>query len=305
MEPTRIRFAGYQPPESVHSRAATVFGNTLSAALGEGVQFGFETDITASGSKAADLLVMTEAGDIDLCYFASSYLAGRVPELELLDLPFTIDDREQAYALLDGIFGAHVAARVAATTGYRVLGFWDNGFRHFSNAVRPIRSPADCRGLRIRTLSSELHRQTFAALGFEPVTLDVRELPRAVADGRVDAQENPLTTFHVFKLHEHHRYITLSRHFFGTALLLCNAPAYRRWPADVRAAVERAAADSTIAQRGFAAAEDQRVLSVLTRHGSDVTTLSPSQRRAFAEALAPLIARCKEKHGKTLPASLS
>ena len=248
---------------------------------------------------------MVERGDLEMCYFASSYLSGRVPALELLDLPFTITDRVQAYRLLDGELGALLTAQGAESTGYRLLGFWDNGFRHFSNDTRPIRRPADCKGLRIRTLFSEMHRRCFAMLGFEPVALDVQELRAAVASGRVDAQENPLTTLHVFGLHAHHRYVTLSGHFFGTALLLCNAAAHARWPEVVQAAVRQAAIEATAAQRGFAAAEDETVLAVLRRAGTEVISLTPAEQQDFADAVAPLIAEQREKHGAARLALLS
>src|SRR5262249_46352675 len=153
---------------------------------------------------------------------SSSYLAGRVPSLRLLDLPFLVSDRARAYEALDGPLGDRLAADIAGVTGYRVLGFWDNGFRHFSNRLRPIRHPRACRGLRIRTLDNELHQQVFRQLGFEPVTIDVKDLPAAVASGQIDAQENPLTNTLNFALHRTHRHISLTSHFFGVALLLVN-----------------------------------------------------------------------------------
>ena len=165
-----------------------------------------------------------------MCYFATSYLAHRVPELAVLDLPFLLDHRERAYALLDGALGAHLAERVEAATGYRVLGYWDNGFRHLTNRVRPLRTPADCRGLRTRSMPSELHQAVFAQLGFAPVVLDVKDFLAALRDGTVDAQDNSLTNVSIFEIHRHHRHLTLSGHFYGAAFLLCHAASYHAWP---------------------------------------------------------------------------
>ena len=107
-------------------------------------------------------------------------------------------------------------------TGYRALAFWDNGIRHLSNRARPIRAPADCAGLRLRTQHNAFHQAVFRALGFEPVAIDPSELPAAVAGGHVDAQENPLTNLVNFKIHEHHPHVTLSAHLFGVAPVLVN-----------------------------------------------------------------------------------
>ena len=175
-EPIDIRFGGYQPPTSVHNKAAEVFGKALAARLGDALTFHLEGNIIASGHQAVDLLRLVESGDLTMCYFSASYLAERIPAFALLDLPFTLHDRATAYAVLDGPLGQHLAEQLAAHTGFRLLGWWDNGFRHLSNRVRPIRRPADCQGLRLRTLMSELHQEVFRRLGFEPLALDVKDL---------------------------------------------------------------------------------------------------------------------------------
>ena len=150
-------------------------------------------NVTDNGSPATGLLERVETGVMDVCYFASSYLAGRVPALAAFDLPFPGTDRVAAYRSLDGALGALVAQAVRRDTGYCVLGYWDNGFRHLSNRAHPIMHPRDCRGLTIRTLDNALHHAVFASLGFTPLTVDVRDLREAIQSGRVDAQENPLT----------------------------------------------------------------------------------------------------------------
>ena len=151
-----IKFGGYQPARSVLTRGARRIGEELKRRLGTDVMFELQENVTAAGRKAVDLLTMTESGELDLCYFSSSYLAARVPALTLFDLPFQFEGRAQSYSLIDGEAGARLAENVAAATGYRVLGFWDNGIRHISNARRAIVTPADCRGLTIRTLDNAL-----------------------------------------------------------------------------------------------------------------------------------------------------
>jgi len=213
-------------------------------------------NITATGRRADDLLAMTEADELDICYFSSSYLAARVPALELFDRPFRFADRDAAYAACDGEAGRRMVDDVADATGFRVLGFWDNGFRHISNRCRPIRTPADCKDLRIRTLDNAMHQEFFRRLGFEPVFIDVKDLVKAAADGSIDAQENPLTNIANFELHRYHRFVSLTAHLFGVALLLVNASRHDGWPADLRGAVQAAAGTATMVQRREAALED-------------------------------------------------
>jgi len=292
---TTLRFGGYQSSRSVHTRAARVLGRALERELGERVRFELTANVTDTGRKAADLFDLVEGDALDLCYFSSAWLAGRVPELAAFDLPFEIGDRARAYALQDGALGLRLCEAVAARTGFRLLAFWDNGIRHISNRVRPIRRPEDCRGIRLRTQDNALQQEAFRALGFEPVMVDVRDLPAAVAEGRVDAQENPLTNLVNFGMYEHHPHVTLSAHLFGVALVLANRARHDAWPEPVRAGLAAALAEATAAQRGFAEEDDTVCMARLDEAGNQVVTLSEAEREAFAAKVAPVVDAAKRR----------
>jgi tripartite ATP-independent transporter DctP family solute receptor len=292
-----IRFGGYQGPASVHTRAVHIFGEELNRRLGNNVVFKFQENIIDQGCKAGDLLDMVETGALTMCYFSTSYLAERVPEFALLDLPFTYTDRQATYGVLDGQLGRHLANQLSSSTGYKLLHFWDNGFRHFSNSKQPISSPADCVGITIRTLFSDLHAQVFKALGFVPVALDVKDLLDGMKSQKIIAQENPLTNTYNFEIHKFHRYITLSSHFFGAAGLLCNQSAYRSWDEEMRVQVEQAAAVATAAQRQMAAAEDEKILKKLTDFGVEFLTPDADQFKLFRDAVEPVIQHQKSIFG--------
>lgn len=288
-----LRFGGYQGSASVHSRAGNVFGEKLAEELGDAVRFTFDANIVERGRKAADLLSMVEAGELDGCYFSSSYLAARVPELGIFDQHFVVPDRKAAYAILDGSLGGRLAALVEASTGYCVLDYWDNGFRHISNGRHPILRAQDCKGLKIRTLANENHQRVFRSLGFKPRAIDVRDLPAAVADGTVDAQENPLTNIYNFGIHTTHRYITLTRHLLGVALVLFNKERVGSWPADVRVGVERALRQATASQRRFADEDDRICAEKLIAEGAEIHELDSAQRETFVAATREEVAKTR------------
>jgi len=159
MDQIEMSLGGYQPPTSVHNRAAEILGKELKSRLGDSMVYDMDGNMPESkGVKAIDLLQLVEGGDLTMCYFASSYLADRVPEVGIFDLPFVVESREKAYEALDGALGDLLKKRFLEETGFRVLGFWDNGFRHFSNGVKSIRAPQDCDGLKMRSMNSELHQ---------------------------------------------------------------------------------------------------------------------------------------------------
>ena len=284
MPELRIRLAGYQPARSILTRGLHRVADTLRASLGAAVDITLTDNVTAIGRRADELLTMTEGDELDVCYFSSSYLTARVPSLDLFDRPFRFADRAAAHAFLSGSAAQRIADDVAQATGYRVLGLWDNGIRHISNRRRPIHHPTDCAGLRIRTLDNAGHQAFFRRLGFEPVFLDVRDLPKAVAEGAVDAQENPLTNMVNFELYRHHRFVSLTGHLFGLALFLVNRSRFERWPAEVRTALTAAAEAATPAQWRGAAAEDDLCHRHLLAEGIQVVPASAIDRTAFERA---------------------
>jgi TRAP-type C4-dicarboxylate transport system substrate-binding protein len=285
-----IRVGGYQGEASVHTRALRAFAGQAERELP-----GWRVDVTANvadlGHKAADCLPMVADGRLELCYFNSSYLSEQVPSLALFDIPFVLNARENVYRKLDGALGRTLAAGVAAATPYRLLDFWDNGFRHISNRARPIRTPRDCAGLKLRIVASPLHREVFAALGFKPVVIDVKDLVAAVSRHTVDAQENPLTNLVNFELHHTHRNVSLTSHFFGVALVLANRAWFDSLDARVRAALTATMAQATARQRALAQAEDARCLALLATDGVAVVPAESIDIQAFRAAVSPIVAR--------------
>src|SRR5262249_30510087 len=163
--PIQIRMGGYGPPTTGFSRALKLIGDRLVAAFGNRVSVKYVWNIMDLGYRAEDILWLVEHGLLTLGYQSSSYLTAPVPQLGLVDLPFLFKDTGQARAAMDGELGRMLARKIEERVDYRILGFFENGFRQISNRIRPIRTPADLAGLRIRVLPSEVQARTFALLG--------------------------------------------------------------------------------------------------------------------------------------------
>jgi TRAP-type transport system periplasmic protein len=286
MPATTLRIGGYQGETSILTRAARRLAARLSDAGGAPWQVEVIANVADRGHRAADLLTMVEQGTIEVCYFASSYLAGRVPALGRFDKPFSVVDRASLYAELDGEVGARLAGEMAQSTGYRVLGYWDNGFRHISSRLRPIRTPGDCRAMRIRTLDNAMYQRVLAAVGFTPLVIDVKDLVRAVETYEVDAQENPLTNTVNFGLHRTHKHLSLTSHFHGVALLLANRAWFDGLAPALQSELQAAAADATRAQRQSAIDEDAFCLAQLRRDDVAIVPAEEIDLAAFRAAVA-------------------
>ena len=290
-----LKFGGYQEPASIHNQAAGRFGELLKKKLGDRVSFELIGSVLKIGRGSGDLVPMLESGELTFCYMSTVRFSTAAPELQLLELPFVVKDRATVFKALDGELGESARRKIDSGTKCRLLGYWDNGFRYLSNRVHPIRKPADCRGIRIRTQMSDLHGEVFRALGFEPIKSDIKEFVEQVGGDRFQAQDNPLTNIYNFGVHNHHRYITLSGHFWGASAMVCNVAHYRGWPKDVQAAVDTAARDATAYQRQLAAAEDAEIMAKLDPAQNEVIRLTDAERAAFMKAVEPVLERYRKK----------
>lgn len=291
MEPVVIKFGGYQGPGSINTQGAVRFGEVLRRELGDTVRFELIPDVLALGRNSGDLPDMVEHGELAACYISTVRFANAVPELKVLELPFVVRNRASAVAALNGALGRLFSERMRERTPFRALGFWDNGFRHVTNRVRPIRTPADCKGLRIRTQLSDLIGETMSALGFTPVPYDIKAFLEEIATDRFDGQENPVTNTYNFNVHKHHPYITLTGHIFGASALVCGKAQYAGWPRDVQQAVETAAREATALQHQLAADEDAEILAKFDPKEVDIVRLTPSEHATFVKAVAPVLER--------------
>ena len=304
MSPLVLKFGGYQEPASIHNQAAGRFGELLKKSLGDRIRFELIGSILKIGRGSGELVPMVESGELTFCYMSTVRFSKAAPELQLLELPFVVKDRATVFKALDGELGETARRKIDSGTKCRLLGYWDNGFRYLSNRVHPIRRPEDCRGIRIRTQMSDLHGEVFRALGFEPIKSDIKEFVEQVGGDRFQAQDNPLTNIYNFGVHNHHRYITLTAHFWGSSAFVCNAAQYLGWPKDVQDAVTAAAKEATAYQRRLAAVEDAEIMKKLDPAKNEVIDLTDAERGAFRKAVQPVLDKYRERLGAKLFAYL-
>jgi TRAP-type C4-dicarboxylate transport system substrate-binding protein len=300
MAPITIRVGGYAPPGSTHSRALDHFVTTLDGLVGDRVEVELLYNVMDGGRPATALLDMVRDGDLTWCYFSTSYL--RHPHTDAIEVPFLFDSLDHAHGALDGPFGTAIADAVLRDRGYDVLGFWDNGFRHITNSVRPIFTPADCAGLKIRLQPNETHAEMCRAWGMDPVMAELSEGIKMIADGLVDAQENPLANTVAYGV-DHH-YVSKTFHLYGARGVLANPAAMAALPDEVDKAVRQAARSAIEFQRTAAAAYEQELEKRLIAEGRQVDTPTEAQRLEFKHAAADVIATATAAIDKDLLALL-
>ena len=287
-EPIRIRMGGYGPPTTGFSQALKLVGDRLVAELGDKVDVKYVWNIMDLGYRAEDILWLVENGLLTLGYQSSSYLTDRVPELGIVDLPFLFRDDAHARGAMDGALGTTLARRIEERANYRILGWFENGFRHISNRIREVRGPADLAGLTIRVLPSRVQERTFALLGATPMRMDLTQAIDMIKSGTIDAQENPLSNTVTYGVHRFHRFHTLSSHFYISRPIFLHRPTFDAWPPELQQAMRRAVTAAVAFQRDLHVAEEDEARRTIEALGCSVIEPTAEAHADFAQAVAPL-----------------
>jgi tripartite ATP-independent transporter DctP family solute receptor len=298
--PIQIKMAGYGPPTTGFSKALTLVGDRLTAQFGGDVAVSYVFNIMDHGHKAEDILTLVERGEMTLGYQSSSYLTDRVPELGFVDLPFLFSNNTQARAAMDGALGQYLARKTEERIDYRILGWFENGFRHISNRLRPIHLPADMKGMRIRILPSEIHRRTFELIGATPLRMDLTEAIAMVKAGTLDAQENPLANTVTYGVHKFHKFHTLTSHFYISRPVFLHRPSFEAWPKELQQAMQAAVNDAVAFQRELAEQEHVDSRAAIEAAGCVLNALTPAEHDAFVAAVQPLLGDARAMYGEEL-----
>jgi tripartite ATP-independent transporter DctP family solute receptor len=299
-KPIQIRMGGYGPATTCFSKALKFIGDRLVSEFGAQVDVKYVWNIMDFGYRAEEILWLVESGVLTLGYQSSSYLTERIPELGLVDLPFLFRDNDTARAAMDGKLGKFLAEKVEERTNYRVLGWFENGFRHISNRLREIRSPADLKGMRIRVLPSDVQAKTFELLGAVPLKWDLTEALAAIKAGTIDAQENPLANTVTYGAHKFHPFHTLTSHFYISRPILVYRTAFDAWPKKLQQAMRKAVKEAVAIQRNDAVEEDRAARKAIEESGGKIAELTLGEHAAFAAAVMPLIDDAESVYGKEM-----
>ena len=298
--PIQIRMGGYGPPSTGFSKSLKFIGDKLSAQFGDRVDVKYVWNIMDLGYKAEDILWLVENGLLTLGYQSSSYLTDRVPELGFVDLPFLFANNAQARAAMDGELGALLAAKTEAATNFRILGWFENGFRHISNRLRPIHMPADMKGMKIRVLPSEVQKRTFELLGAVAMRMDLTEAIAMIKAGTLDAQENPLANTVTYGVHNFHKFHTLTSHFYISRPIFLHRTAYDAWPEDLQHAMRQAITEAVAFQRKLAEQEHAQSRKIIEDAGCEIVEPSSKEHAAFVNAVQPLLADARKLYGEAM-----
>ncbi len=233
-------------------------------------------------------------GTIDMVMSSSGgALAQFNTTMGILDLMLLFRDEAHADSVLDGPIGGALLDSFKPL-GVVGLAWGENGFRQLTNAVRPIKTPADIAGMKIRIAESEIYKKAFESLGAKPFTLPFAQVYPALKNGQAEGQENPITTIVGAKLNEVQSHITLSYHTYAPAVILINADAFGDMTPDDQKVLQEAAKAGGQASRKFVRDRDAKGLETLKASGITITPTAEFDHAGFEKALAPFYAEASK-----------
>jgi tripartite ATP-independent transporter DctP family solute receptor len=213
---------------------------------------------------------------------------------ELIELPYLFDNYAQAYAFMDTDFVTDIY-KPLQQNGIRYLATWCNGFRHMTNSKRPIYTPADMKGLKVRVVKSEMSIKIISAIGGNPVPMAYSELYTALGSGVVDGQENPFMNIYASKFYEVQKYMSTTKHQYSTLPIIFSEKRWQQLNDRQRKIVKQVALEAATFIRKRVGANEGKQREAMEKAGlkiNDVPSLKP-----FREAVGSVYEWARGKWG--------
>lgn len=247
---TVIKLAhAHSATESIIGPSATLFADNVKKYTNGAV----DVQVFHSGQLGSDEREMTESvrlGVLDMAIVASAPVTAFSPSLTLVDLPFLFENHAHAIRVLDGPVGDKLKQDLEPK-GIMILEFWSAGIRNVFTTSKPIQTPDDLKGMKIRVMPSPVYLDTFKALGALPVAMASSELYSALQMGVVAAGENDPASVMTWKWVEVIKNYSITQHAYCPMVVLINAKLFRSLPSDVQQAIQKAGKDGSAHQRPY------------------------------------------------------
>lgn len=279
-------------PTSHYGLGAQAFIDTLTEVSG-GAFIGEQAPAGQLGGER-DMIEGLQIGSLDVVITSTGPLGNFVPEVYVLDLPFLFRDYDHARTTLDGEIGQELLAKIDENQLVG-LAWTENGFRHVTNSQRPVRTPEDLAGLKLRTMENRVHMEAFSDLGAAPTPMAFPELFTALQQGVVDGQENPITVISASKFWEVQDFVSLTGHVYSPAVILASPILFDGLTDEQKGWFREAATASAAATRAEVNRLEEEGVALLRENGMEVIT--DIDKAPFAALAEPAYAIYTDEYG--------
>ncbi|MDP4994154.1 MAG: TRAP transporter substrate-binding protein [Burkholderiaceae bacterium] len=278
---TEIKLGHVGAPGSLFAKSSEEFARIANAKLNGKAKVVVFGSSQLGNDKA--MVQKLKLGTIDLA-LPSSVMSSEVDIFGIFEMPYLVASREHMNKIEDAVVWPTLVP-AAEKKGLKIIGIWENGYRHITNNKRAINTPADLVGVKLRTPKSKWRVEMFKSYGANPSPMAFSELFTALQTGVMDGQENPFTQIYSAKLHEVQKYLSLSGHVYTPAYLTAGAKKWKSYPADVQKALSDAARETQAYVYKVAIADEAALLDKIKAAG---VAVNQTDSAAFVKASASI-----------------
>ncbi|MFX0546623.1 TRAP transporter substrate-binding protein [Roseovarius sp. S1116L3] len=296
IEPVKLRLAHVVNEQDGFHAAAVKF-QELVAERSDGA---IEVEIFPNASLGDErtLLEGMQIGTVDMGVITNGPVSNFLEEIAVFELPFLFPSNEAAYKVLDGEIGQELLDRLSEVN-LKGLAYAERGFRNLTNSERPVASPADMEGMRIRVMENPVYIDTFRELGADAIPMAWTEALTAMQQGTIDGQENPVNVVHSFKLNETQTNMTMTRHAYAPAIFVMGLPVWEKLSPEAQTIIDDAAQEAAEYERALNAEQQEAQLQELRDAGMVIN--DSADLSVFAEKVKPVYEKYGAKFGDYLP----
>lgn len=282
-----LKYAHFQPAKDDQPKhaAALAFKDHVEKATNGSVK----VEIYPAGQFGKDQPTMEglKLGTLELAVAHDGAIATVHKPIGVLGIPFLYENHEHAWRVYDSAWLKGFSDDMVKKTGIRMLAIADNGVRHFTNSLRPIQSPADMKGMKIRIQPSPVFKTLVESLGASASAIPWAELPTALQQKVVDGQENGVTNILAASLYQHQKYATLDGHVWSIHAYMVNDRFYQGLSAAERKAVDEGVQRAAAIHRKMTADQDKNAKAILEKNGMQVYVPTAAQLAEFRKLAQP------------------
>ncbi len=278
---TEIKFGHVGEPGSLFAASAEEFAKRANAKLGGKAKVVVYGSSQLGGDK--ELLQKLKLGTVDIA-LPSTVMSSEADLFGVFEMPYLVKDRDHMKRIENELFWKALAP-AAEAKGLKILAVWENGYRHITNSKRPINTPEDLKGIKLRVPEGKWRVKMFQAYGANPSPMKFSEVFTALQTGVMDGQENPFTQIFSAKFQEVQKFLSLTGHVYTPAYATAGAKKWASLPADVRGALEAVAKETQAFVYQKAAKDDDELLGKIKSAGVQVNT---PNKDAFVAASKPV-----------------
>jgi tripartite ATP-independent transporter DctP family solute receptor len=289
-----IKVGHIAPDGEAYALGFEAYAEAVEEATNGQIQFEIFGNGTLGGER--ELLEGVQLGTLDMSLVTTGVVSNFVPEVTAIEFPFLFRDLDHAYKTLDSDVGQELLDKMS-TVGFKGIAFWENGQRHLANSQQPITTPEDLKGLKMRSIESEILLDTYSALGTNATPMAFPEVYGALQQGVIDGSDFSYGVIWSTNVYEQTKYFSEAGLYYSSATLVINEDLYDSLSEDLQKVIVDLGKEFAQIQRGISQELEAEQKQNLLDNGVEIILMDDVDIEAFREKVQPVYEKHAERFG--------